>query len=161
MPVALPVVISGGIERPFGSLPTIGPGSAGTEMPGMVALLSAELAGLCAEAIKVDPKSDAASIERKSLDRMRKPPWPWALRVQLRSVVDVPTGAHDQAHQRMEDRTAPGCIRTTRDEGGAASSRWRIFQSDRSGGTSRIFSMARARSIASSAETIAVCLLCA
>jgi hypothetical protein len=63
MPVALPVVISGGIERPFGSLPTIGPGSAGTEVPGMVALLS--VAGLCAEAINVDPKSDAAaSIER-------------------------------------------------------------------------------------------------
>jgi hypothetical protein len=65
MPLALPVVISGGIERPLGSLPTIGPGSAGTEVPGMVAVVSAELAGLCAEAISVDPKSDAAAnIER-------------------------------------------------------------------------------------------------
>jgi hypothetical protein len=62
--VALPVVISGGIERSLGSLPTIGPGSAGTEVPGMVALLSAGLAGLCAEAISVDPKSDAAASER-------------------------------------------------------------------------------------------------
>jgi hypothetical protein len=62
--VALPVVISEGIERPLGSRPTIGPGS-GTEVPGMVAFLSAELAGLCAEAIRVDPKSDAAAnIER-------------------------------------------------------------------------------------------------
>jgi hypothetical protein len=61
--VALPVVISEGIERPLGSRPTIGPGSAGTEVPGMVAFLSAELA--CAEAISVDPKSDAAAnIER-------------------------------------------------------------------------------------------------
>jgi hypothetical protein len=63
--VALPVVISGGIEWPLGSLPTIGPGSAGTEVPGMVAVLSAGSAGLCAEAICIDPKSDAeASIER-------------------------------------------------------------------------------------------------
>jgi hypothetical protein len=36
--VALPVVISEGIER---SLPIIGPESAGTEVPGMGAVLSA------------------------------------------------------------------------------------------------------------------------
>jgi hypothetical protein len=60
-----PVVISEGIERPPGSLPTIGPGSAGVEVPGMVSVLPSELAGPCADAISVDPKSDAAvSIER-------------------------------------------------------------------------------------------------
>jgi hypothetical protein len=65
MPVLLPVVISGGIERPLGSLPTIGLGSAGTEVPGMVAVVSAELTGLCAEALSVHPKSEAeATIER-------------------------------------------------------------------------------------------------
>jgi hypothetical protein len=71
MSVALPVVISGGIEWPLGSLPTIGPGSAGMEVPGMVSVLPTELAGLCAEALSVDPKSDAATIERQNLDRMR------------------------------------------------------------------------------------------
>jgi hypothetical protein len=65
MPVVLPVVISGGIERPLGSLPTIGPGLAGVEVPGMVSVLPAELAGSCADATSVDPRRDAAaSIER-------------------------------------------------------------------------------------------------
>jgi hypothetical protein len=64
--VALPVVISEGIEWSVASLPVIGPESAGTEVPGMVAVLSAtELAGPCADAISVDPRSDAAaSVER-------------------------------------------------------------------------------------------------
>jgi hypothetical protein len=63
--VALPVVISEGIEWPVASIPMIGPESAGTEVPGMVAVLSAELAGPCADAISVDPKSAAAaSVER-------------------------------------------------------------------------------------------------
>jgi hypothetical protein len=63
--VALPVVISGGIEWSGASLPMIGPESAGMEVPGMVAALSAELAGPCADAVNVDPNSDAAaSIER-------------------------------------------------------------------------------------------------
>jgi len=63
--VALPVVISEDIEWPVASLPIIGPESAGTEVPGMVAVLSAELAGPCADAISVDPKSNAAaSVER-------------------------------------------------------------------------------------------------
>jgi hypothetical protein len=63
--VALPVVISDGIEWPVASLPMIGPESAGTEVPGIVAVLSAKLAGPCADAISVDPKRDAAtSVER-------------------------------------------------------------------------------------------------
>jgi hypothetical protein len=43
--MALPVVISEGSERLDTSFPIIGPESAGTEVPGMVSLLSAELAG--------------------------------------------------------------------------------------------------------------------
>jgi hypothetical protein len=63
--VAPPVVISEGIERPLGSLPTIAPGSTGVEVPEIVSVLPAELAGPCADAISVDPKRDAtASIER-------------------------------------------------------------------------------------------------
>jgi hypothetical protein len=64
--VALPVVISEGNEWPVASLAMIGPESAGTEVPGMVAVLSAaELTGPCADAISVHPRSDAAaSVER-------------------------------------------------------------------------------------------------
>jgi hypothetical protein len=59
--VALPVVISEGIERLGTSLPIIGPESAGTEVPGIVSVLSAELAAPCADAASVGPKSDAAT----------------------------------------------------------------------------------------------------
>jgi hypothetical protein len=63
--VALPVVISEGIEWPDASLPIIGSESAGMEVPGMVAVLSGKLAGPCADAVSVDPNSDtAASAER-------------------------------------------------------------------------------------------------
>ena len=55
------MVISEGIEWPVASLPMIGPESAGTEVPGMVAVLSAEFALPCADAISVDPNSDAAA----------------------------------------------------------------------------------------------------
>jgi hypothetical protein len=50
---------------------------------------------------------------------------------------------------------------TPRLEHEAAGSGRRLFHSDNSGGTSRIFLMARDRSIAFSAEAIAACLLCA
>jgi hypothetical protein len=50
---------------------------------------------------------------------------------------------------------------TPRLEHEAAGSGRRLFHSDGSGGTSRIFLMARDRSIAFSAEAIAACLLCA
>lgn len=63
--MALPVVISGGIERPGVSLPGIGPESAGADVPGIVSVPLTELAGLCADAISVDPRSAAAaSVER-------------------------------------------------------------------------------------------------
>jgi hypothetical protein len=50
--VALPVVISEGIEWPVASLPMIGPESAGTEVPGTVAA--------CQSASKIG--SDAISM---------------------------------------------------------------------------------------------------
>jgi hypothetical protein len=85
-------MISEGIEWSLASLPMMGPGLAGTEVPGMVALLSVELAGPCAEAISVDPRRDAAvTTERYSLDRMRNLVGHRGLGVQLPSVVDVPT----------------------------------------------------------------------
>ena len=63
--MALPVVISGGIEWSGASVPMIGPESAGMEVPGKVAVLSGELAGPCADAVSVDPNSNAAaSVER-------------------------------------------------------------------------------------------------
>jgi hypothetical protein len=46
------------------SLPMIRPESAGTEVPGMVAVLSAEFALPCADAISVDPNSDAAGASK-------------------------------------------------------------------------------------------------
>jgi hypothetical protein len=63
--VALPVVISGGIEWSGASVPIIGPESAGMEVPGKVVVLSGELAGPCADAVSIDPNTNAAaSVER-------------------------------------------------------------------------------------------------